>query len=111
MIASYPIVFETEESGAVSAYVPDLPVYATADSPGATEQAIRDVLAAYLEEHPDLPASRTTVKMARVAATRGQRVVTIVGTSAVMGPTRSRRKLTASVANRTPRPRRTARDR
>jgi hypothetical protein len=32
MTMLYPIVLETEESGAVSAYVPGLPVYAAADS-------------------------------------------------------------------------------
>jgi hypothetical protein len=30
MALAYPIVFETEESGAVSACVPDLPLYAAA---------------------------------------------------------------------------------
>ena len=32
MTVHYPIVLETEASGAVSAYVPGLPVYAAADS-------------------------------------------------------------------------------
>ena len=31
MTVLYPIVLETEENGAVSAYVPGLPVYAAAD--------------------------------------------------------------------------------
>lgn len=43
----YPIVFETEVSDAVSAYVPGLPVYAAADSRAKAESAIREVLAAY----------------------------------------------------------------
>ena len=33
MTMLYPIVLETEESGAVSAYVPGLPVYAAAETP------------------------------------------------------------------------------
>jgi hypothetical protein len=32
MTMLYPIVLETEESGAVSAYVPGLPVYAAAET-------------------------------------------------------------------------------
>jgi len=39
----YPIVLETEENGAVSAYVPGLPVYAAADSHAKAERAIRAV--------------------------------------------------------------------
>jgi len=37
----YPIVLETEENGAVSAYVPGLPVYVAADSHVKAERAIR----------------------------------------------------------------------
>ena len=33
MTMLYPIVLETEDNGAVSAYVPGLPVYAAADTP------------------------------------------------------------------------------
>ena len=47
MTLLYPIVLETEESGAVSAYVPGLPVYAAADSHAKAERAIRAVLAEY----------------------------------------------------------------
>ena len=50
MTMLYPIVFETEESGAVSAYVPGLPVYAAADSQAKAERAVRTVLAEYLGE-------------------------------------------------------------
>ena len=52
MTVHYPIVLETEASGAVSAYVPGLPVYAAADGQRNAERAIRDVLTAYLEAHP-----------------------------------------------------------
>jgi predicted RNase H-like HicB family nuclease len=49
MTVHYPIVLETEAGGAVSAYVPGLPVYAAADSHTKAERAIRAVLTAYLE--------------------------------------------------------------
>ena len=52
MTIHYPIVLETEANGAVSAYVPGLPVYAAADSHAKAVRAIRDVLTAYLEAHP-----------------------------------------------------------
>ena len=41
MTMLYPIVLETEEDGAVSAYVPGLPVYAAADTHAKAERAIR----------------------------------------------------------------------
>lgn len=63
MTVLYPIVLETEASGAVSAHVPGLPVYAAADTSAKAERAIRAVLTAYLEAHPD---SRPEVRV-RVA--------------------------------------------
>jgi len=39
MTILYPIVLETEESGAVSAYVPGLPVYAAAETHAKAERA------------------------------------------------------------------------
>ena len=44
MTTYYPIVIETETSGAVSAYVPGLPVYAAADTRLKAEHAIRALL-------------------------------------------------------------------
>ena len=62
MTVLYPIVLETEASGAVRAYVPGLPVYAAAETPAKAERAIRDVLAAYLEAHPaSRPEARVRV--------------------------------------------------
>jgi predicted RNase H-like HicB family nuclease len=52
MTRHYPIVFETEANGAISAYVPGLPVYAAADSHAKAERAIRAVLSVYLEATP-----------------------------------------------------------
>jgi hypothetical protein len=87
MTMLYPIVLESEENGAVSAYVPGLPVYAAADSHAQAERAIRAVLAAYLTAHP---ASRpdTRVRVARVSD-RGKPRVSVVGVAALVGAKRS----------------------
>jgi predicted RNase H-like HicB family nuclease len=53
MSDEYPIVFDVEADGAVSAYVPGLPVYAHQATHTEAERAIRATLAAYLEAHPD----------------------------------------------------------
>ena len=52
MTMLYPIVLETEDSGAVSAYVPGLPVYAAAETHAKAERAIRAVLTVHLNVHP-----------------------------------------------------------
>ncbi|MEX1129820.1 MAG: hypothetical protein WD227_13090 [Vicinamibacterales bacterium] len=69
MTVHYPIVFETEASGAVSAYVPGLPVYVAADSHAQAERAIRVLLTAYLEAHPG-SRSDAQVRVARVSDRR-----------------------------------------
>ena len=93
----YPIVIETEASGAVSAYVPGLPVYAAADTRAKAEQAIRETLACYLEAHPDsVPTS--DVRVARVSGARRSNVH-IVGVGALLGSGRSRRKARTSRKN------------
>ena len=97
MTMLYPIVLETEESGAVSAYVPGLPVYAAADSHAKAERAIRVVLTNYLNAHP---ASRpdARVRVARVSD-RGKARVSVVGVAALVGAKRSDAKARASRAN------------
>ena len=97
MTMLYPIVFETEESGAVSAYVSGLPVYAAADSQAKAERAIRAVLAEYLDEHPDTP-SGAHVRVARVSD-RGKPRISVVGVAALVGAKRSDAKAQASRAN------------
>jgi predicted RNase H-like HicB family nuclease len=68
MTTLYPIVLETEDNGAVSAYVPGLPVYAAADTHAKAEREIRVVLAAYLDAHPaSRPGAR--VRVARFSDT------------------------------------------
>ncbi|HEY7444290.1 MAG TPA: hypothetical protein VH701_17805 [Vicinamibacterales bacterium] len=97
MTVLYPIVLETEESGAVSAYVPGLPVYAAADTHAKAERAIRAVLTEYLNVHPDRqPNAR--VRVARFSD-KGQRRVDIVGVAALVGANRSTTKARASRAN------------
>lgn len=97
MTMLYPIVLETEENGAVSAYVPGLPVYAAADSHAKAERAIRAVLAEYLKEHPDTrPDAR--VRVARVSD-RGKPRVSVVGVAALVGAKRTAAKARASRAN------------
>ena len=97
MTTYYPIVIETEASGAVSAYVPGLPVFAAADTRRKAEQAIRETLAAYIEAHPDsVPTSN--VRVARVSGGQRSRVH-IVGVGALLGTGRSRRKARTSQMN------------
>ena len=97
MTLLYPIVLETEGNGAVSAYVPGLPVYAAAESPAKAERAIRAVLTAYLTAHPATrPDAR--VRVARFPD-RGKARVDIVGVAALVGAPRSATKARASRAN------------
>ena len=97
MTMLYPIVLETEKSGAVSAYVPGLPVYAAAETHAKAERAIRGVLTEYLNAHP---ASRpdARVRVARCSDS-GKRTVDIVGVAALVGARRSATKARASREN------------
>lgn len=97
MTMLYPIVLETEDNGAVSAYVPGLPVYAAADSHTRAERAIRAILTEYLSAHP---ASRpdARVRVARVSD-RGTPRVSVVGVAALVGAKRTAAKARASRAN------------
>jgi hypothetical protein len=97
MTMLYPIVLETEENGAVSAYVPGLPVYAAADSHAKAERVIRAVLTDYLNAHP---ASRpdARIRVARFSGS-GKRKVEIVGVAALVGAKRTAAKARASRAN------------
>ena len=97
MTMLYPIVLETEENGAVSAYVPGLPVYAAADSHAKAERVIRAVLTDYLNAHP---ASRPDARV-RVALYTGSGTgkVEIVGVAALGGATPTAAKARASRAN------------
>lgn len=95
MTRHYPIVFEVEMNGAVSAYVPGLPVYAAANSHAKAERALRGVLAAYLDAHPGA-RSRARVRVARVS---DRRTIDVVSVAALLGGGRSARKARASRRN------------
>ncbi len=103
MTSRYPVVFEAEATGAISAYVPDLPVYAAADTAEQAERAIRDLLALYLADRHakglPLPASRTIVKVARLSATSRRSTVAIVSPAALIGRERTPRKAAAARRN------------
>ena len=101
MTAYYPIVIETETSGAVSAYVPGLPVYAAADTRTKAERAIRKTLAAYLDAHPTTSPT-TRIRVARVSddqKSKAHIVASLVGVGALLGTGRSVHKASASRAN------------
>lgn len=103
MTTRYPIVFEAEASGAVSAYVPDLPVYAAADTAQQAERDILALLTRYLTERHarglPLPGSRTVVRVARVTSSRRRSTVTIVSSAALPGPRPSDKKASAARRN------------
>ena len=97
MTQLYPIAPETEDSGAVGAYVPGLPVYAAAETHAKAERASRTVLTAYLETHPDSrPEAR--VRVARFSTTT-RTTVDIVGPAALVGAHRSTTKARAAREN------------
>lgn len=100
MATHFPIVFEAEASGAISAYVAGLPVYAQGATQAKAEQAIRRTLAAYLVAHPEA-TSTAAIKVATVRPHPGQSVpdVTLVGAAALVGSRTSRRKAASSRAN------------
>lgn len=97
MTTYYPIVIDTEANGAVSAYVPGLPVYAAADTRAKAEQAICETLACYLEAHPDNQPT-SDVRVARVSGAH-RASVDIVGVGALLGTGRTRRKARTSRKN------------
>ena len=101
MTAYYPIVIETESSGALSAYVPGLPVYAAADTRAKLERAVRETLAAYLDAHPaTLPTARLRVAPVSAGQKSNVHVVAgLVGVGALLGTGRSVHKALASRAN------------
>ena len=103
MTTRYPIVFEAEATGAISAYVPDLPVYASADTADQAEREIRDLLLRYLADRQarglPMPGSRTVVKVARVTASGHGSAVAIVSPAALLGRQRSAKKAAAARRN------------
>lgn len=103
MTTGYPIVFERESSGAVSAYVPGLPVYAAADSLGEAERHLCEVLGLLLAERRarglPVPDADTIIKVARVTTNSRGAGVTIVSPAPLIGRNRSPRKAAAERAS------------
>ncbi len=101
MATHYPIVFEREESGAYSAYVAGLPVYAQGATRGKAATAIVRTLGAYLEAHPD-EQPRAEVRVAKVSVPARRRTrprVSLVTAAALVGSRTSDRKAATSRAN------------
>lgn len=102
MGAQFPIVFESESSGVISAYVAGLPVYAQGATQAKAERAIQQTLAAYLRAHPNAE-STAAVKVAtwegRSRRASAPADVRIVGPAALVGRRTSVRKAASSRAN------------
>ena len=101
MTVHYPIVFEREDSGVVSAYVAGLPVYAQGLTRSRAARAIVQTLRAYLAAHPE-EKPRAEVQVAKVwTQTRGHArpKVNLVTTAALVGRRTSERKAASSRAN------------
>ena len=93
------MVFETEASGVISAYVPGLPVYAQGNTQLRAERAIRNTLWAYLEAHPG-SESTATIKVAAFRPRVSRRVgLVMMSPAALVGTRTSTRKAAASRAN------------
>ena len=91
MTRLFPIVFEREDSGIVSAFVAGLPVYAQGATQRQAEAAIRRTLGAYLTAHPE---HQPTVQI-KVATVRGRQPLHIVSAAALLGRRTSPRKAAA----------------
>ena len=101
MASHFPIIVEREESGVFSAYVVGLPVYAQGATELKAERAIRSTLMAYLEAHPDTPASTARVRIAAVRTPfvgGGKPFVALKSAAALLGASTSRRKTAAARA-------------
>src|SRR5687768_1546698 len=100
MVTRFPVVLEPEDSGAFSAYIPGLPVYAQGATKARAIAAIRRTLSAYLEAHPET-TTFVDVKVATVQtpALHAKPQIRIVGPAALVGGRTSRRKAASSRAN------------
>jgi predicted RNase H-like HicB family nuclease len=98
MSTYFPVVYEEEASGAVSAFVPGLPIYAAADTRRQAERAIRETIDAYLADHPETQPTAEVGAVRVERRARSRRIFT-VGLAALIGSRTSRSKIAASRAN------------
>jgi len=95
----FPVVFEPEDSGVISAYVAGLPVYAQGTTRAQARRAIRRTLMAYLEAHPEADCA-AEVQVATVLRRRhAAPTVALKSAAALVGSRTSARKAEASRAN------------
>jgi predicted RNase H-like HicB family nuclease len=100
----FPVIFETEDSGAISAYVPGVPgVYAAADTMKQAERGITSALKAHLRTLAELgqpiPRPRAEVKVLKVLKARRLVGVELVGAGALLGGRTSAAKAASSRVN------------
>jgi predicted RNase H-like HicB family nuclease len=101
MATHFPVVFEQEDSGAYSAYVAGLPVYAQGATRGKAATAIVRTLGAYLKAHPQ-EQPRAEVRVAKVSVPtrhRSRLRVNLLTAAALVGSRTSQRKAASSRAN------------
>jgi hypothetical protein len=94
----FPVIFEHEANGAISAFVPGLPIYAAADTRRQAEKAIRQTIEAYLDAHPETKPT-ADVGAVRVELSSHSRQVFTVGLAALLGSRRSPAKRRAARSN------------
>ena len=100
MTTNYPVVFEQEDNGAISGYVPGLPVYVAADTRARAERAMRELLESYFAERGGrAPRATTQIEVARVEQATGTTRVVLVGSGALLGQRTSAAKAAAARAN------------
>lgn len=113
---TYPVVFYREDNGAISGYVPGLPIYVAADTRRQAERAMKDLIAEFVAHHTKdgaaPPSTTAEIRVARIEVR--QRIpsrVSIVSAAALIGRSTSKAKTAAARANgaKGGRPRKSAR--
>lgn len=109
MTQHYPVVFETEADGAVSAYVAGLPIYAQADTEAEAASAIETMLLQWFVEHaptrtaPRLRVARVETFTRATSRGTGERLprtrVRLLSAAATVGAVSSAKKAASSRAN------------